>query len=220
MQSFIDLIPDSSLKLETAVHVHSEEERGDRYLALDSLAVELEVAHYLHALVFLYKPEVLLETGSGVGIATAAICSAMALNGRVTKPGHLSSIERAEHNIENAKNFVPDAFSPFVDFFCQDSMEFIQGYDGKPFDFVLLDTGFDVRHKELQLLLDRELLNKGCVVTLHDTSKERHRSLKAEWLSDHDNRPMLAEVDKICEEYGIKERLEFPFSRGLLTFRI
>jgi len=215
MQSFLGLIEDNSLEKEIIIHPHCSEERPGEYRAVQTQStVELEVANYLNALTLLYKPVNVLETGTGLGFAALGIVTALLTNQHLSGPFIFTSIEIGKEIQDQAKLYL-NTFLPYINLLNNDSVEILQHYSGPQFDFVLLDTVLDVRHKELRLLLERDLVTKGCIITLHDTSPHRHKTMPP----NQDNRPMLKEVDKLCKEFNISERLEFPFSRGLLTLR-
>jgi methyltransferase family protein len=78
-------------------HPHMPAEQAQLYSALDIGSAELEVLECLHSLVYLFKPQLGLETGSYRGFSAMAIASGMRRNGRGqlisvdTKPGSYRS---------------------------------------------------------------------------------------------------------------------------------
>lgn len=123
------------------------------YLAIDEMAVELEVAEFLHAFVRATKPARCVESGAGKGYSTAAIADALRLNGS----GMLWSYERDDHYRRIAYERVADiGFAAVIDGDSRDSAE-------RP-DFVFLDSGPETRPAEIS----HWLRVQGVILVVHD----------------------------------------------------
>lgn len=195
---------------ESSVHPHDPIEKAELYGAVDGTAAEVEVLNFINALVCLYKPRTLLETGTGSGFGTIAIAAAIEFNGL----GHLETVDvdatalsRAQMNL----GATSERLLPLVSFNAGESLSFIDGWKGERFDFVFFDSLIAFRHKELDALLCRGLLAPGAVCVFHDTSRLRHRYF------DDFNPEMIASLD--ARSLG-RQWLECPFSRGLRVLRL
>lgn len=157
---------------ESQMHPHHPDERAELFHSAEPGAAELEVLNFLNALVYLFKPSVLLETGTGSGLTTFALASAMMANGF----GHLSTLEWDQGVSERAKESLGKmdaAVLPQIGFHVADSRQWIAGYSGPPFDFVFFDSMLSTRKMELELLIERGLLLEGAVGVFHGTSRLR-----------------------------------------------
>ncbi len=195
---------------ESRVHAHVPEERADAFTAFDGGAAELEVLNFLNALVYLFKPRHLLETGTGPGLTTIALASALQANGF----GILRTVESEPH-VSSAAQRRLEAFSPDiasrVSFQIGDSRGFIEAWEGPPFDFAFFDSLIAFRHIEFQMLLERRLLGSGALCLFHDTSRLRGR-----YNSDF-NPEMISALDEVS--LG-RQWLECDLSRGLRLLRL
>jgi predicted O-methyltransferase YrrM len=120
---------------EESLHPHSPQERANEFRAVEAGAAELEVLNFLNALVYLFKPKLVLETGTGSGLTALAILSALSLNGS----GHLHTLEKdpasSKRAQETAARLDPGAQLRST-FHCADSLEWIGGTMLAGFDFV------------------------------------------------------------------------------------
>jgi predicted O-methyltransferase YrrM len=123
------------------------------YRAIDEMAVELEVAEFLHALVRATKPARCVESGAGKGYSTAAIADALRLNGF----GMLWSYEPDEHYRRIALSRVAEiGFAAVLDGDSRDS-------PAVP-EFVFLDSGPEIRPAEIA----HWLRVQGILLIVHD----------------------------------------------------
>lgn len=196
------------MHVEASVHPHSEEEQADLFHALDGGSTEVEYLVLLQALVFASKPTTVLETGTGRGFGTLAIATALRANGF----GHLTTIEHDSSVMDGAKRRLeesPEPLGPLVTFHCGSSLDFLQECTTR-FDFVFLDSDISVRHEELRVLLERDLLTERAIVCIHDTSRLRSRT------AGDNNLDMNTALD----QFSIgREWLEFDLSRGFRILR-
>ena len=116
------------------------------------VASEIEVLSVLFSMVYLLKPEVVIETGCDVGCASRVIGAALALNGS----GHLYTCDLS--GIFIASNFCVGL--PVT--VCQmTGGELIKRF-GLRTDMAFLDSSFDSRMQEY------DMLPQGCLVLIHD----------------------------------------------------
>jgi len=183
---------------EVSVHNHVGEERAHLFSAFpDGGVTEFEYLNFLHALVLTLKPHNVLETGTSQGFGTVAIAAGLNYNGfgRVTTldindGGHLAVLAQ-QYGLEEHICFVQ-----------QNSLDFIQQYQGEPFDFAFFDSDVAIRHLEYKLLWERNKVHG--FVAFHDTSRWR-------CASDVPNHPdYLPGLDQL-----LPHSLELPLSRGL-----
>lgn len=189
---------------EADLHPHSTQERAELFHAFDPGSAEVEIVNFLNALVFLVKPMLVLETGTGKGFTTIGIADALRMNGQ----GHLHTVELDPSTVEVAKTnleqFDP-ALASYVTFHCQSSLDLIDAWPGPAFDFALFDSLIAFRHIEFERLMERGMLAKGAVCCFHDTSRLRGKTM-------HDYNPeMIAALDRHSEG---RQWLESELSRG------
>ena len=115
-----------------ALYIHPE---GD-FLSIDSMAVELEVAELLYALVRQSKPNVVVEFGSGKGYASRFIAEALKANG---PDGWLYSYEQdfeyaaiAAKQLAGLPADVIADYSIFYDGILDPDLVFIDSLGGEP----------------------------------------------------------------------------------------
>jgi predicted O-methyltransferase YrrM len=186
------------------------EELADRFTAIDGGSAELETLNFLNALVYLYKPRLVLETGTGQGFTTLAIATALLANGG----GHVHSVEldpstqaTAAQRIARYESFLVNV----VTLHRGDSRQFIEEWAGAPFDFVFFDSLIAFRHTEFEMLQDRGLLAPQAVCVFHDTSRRR-----GAYYQDF-NPEMIASLDG--HSLG-NQWLESDLSRGLRVIKL
>lgn len=112
----------------------------------DDMAVEVECAEFLYALVRLLKPGLVLESGSGRGLASVHIAAALRDNGY----GLLLTYEPLDRFREEATRRL--AGYP-AEVFASSSLD----YQGDPPDLVFLDSGPDFRPAEIDLWLQTDV---------------------------------------------------------------
>ena len=135
-----------------ALHDESEFTEGaNGWHALDGMAVELEVAEFLHALVRAVKPKLILESGAGKGFGSVAIQLALNENER----GKLVTFEPDPNFAAVArKNLAPHAT---VRQGCS-----LDWRDDLP-DMVFLDSGPQHRVQEIDYWLEKPVF-----LAIHD----------------------------------------------------
>lgn len=206
-RSFERLVPCVS---EVHVHPHVEAENAGLFTSVGAGAAELETLTFLNALVYLTKPECVLETGTGSGYSAAAIASALRQNGR----GRLHTVELDPAVARDAQanlSQVGDDLEPWVTFHVGDSLTLIREWQGPQFDFVFFDSLVAFRHVELELLMERSLLSANALCAFHDTSR-----LRGEYFDDF-NPEMIEALDRHSKG---RQWLEFGYSRGLRILRM
>lgn len=154
--------------LESQAHPHVPEEKSHlfhTYKMHRSAGSEFEVYNFLYSIVLLFKPTLVLETGTQYGISSLAIGCGLEYNGF----GKLISLDVLDQSI--AKDYAKTYNLNNIEYIQQNSLEFIKEYDGDPFDFVLFDSDLNLRVTEFKNLRDKNKLNK--LVCFHDTSRLR-----------------------------------------------
>jgi predicted RNA methylase len=210
------------MKLESQVHPHCTAEQAHLFSSVDGGSAELEVLSFLSALVSLFKPTIVLETGTGKGYTSLAIADALKTNGR----GHLHTVEFDPSTVavakQNLEQVAPE-LKAWITHHTGDTREFISSWSGPPFDFALFDSDLQIRHIEFEMLLcaseiseDPEIpshgnLARGAVCCFHDTSRFRGETM-------HDFNPeMIAALDRHSQG---QQWLECPYSRGFRVLRL
>jgi predicted O-methyltransferase YrrM len=172
--------------------------------------MEQEVMEFVYALVRLFKPRHVIETGTGGGYGTLAIARALDIN----DSGDLTTIEINPDVIDAAKTFVIEQCPicmPCIQFLCGDSLEVIRSLTCDPFDFAVIDSVIERRITEFEALMANGLLAKGAICIFHDTSRLRGGSMH-----DFDQ----GFIDKLDELSIGSQWLESPLSRGLRLLRL
>jgi len=193
-------------RIEGEIHPHCREERAGLYHSVDDESTECETLNFLNALVYLYKPQAMIETGAAKGFGSIAILDAMKRNGF----GHLYSIEREARSIEKSRVNIckcDESLLDLVDFCNDDSMHWISSNAGIKFDMGFFDSELSVRHKEFNLMKGSGMFNFPFVAMFHDTSR-----LRPSYYPNNCSREMIAELDSISSR--AQGHLEFQFSRG------
>lgn len=195
---------------EIDVHPHVEEERADLFRAVDIGSAELEILNFLNALIYLYKPRNVLETGTHRGFSAIAIASALKMNGfgkLHTLEYYPMWIDLASRNIEMYDRELVD----YIEIHCTESTEWLKQYQGQPFDFAFFDSSLSERYVEFEITKKRGLFSPEAFVMFHDTSRHRGR-----YFDDYAPE-MLSSLDDAARD---KQRLDFNLSRGFRLFRV
>lgn len=195
---------------ESQVHEHAPEEKAELFSAHSGGSTEFEYLELLASLVRVWKPEMVLETGTLSGWGAKAISGALKQNDR----GYLISIDDAAHNIAEAEQTVNDTFR--VSFVCANSVEYIRRSDCRVFDMAFLDSDLSCRVQELDELLTRKLLVPGAIVCIHDTSPARR------WggAPDPSTHRFYEDFRAVCTKHHIKNIINLPLSRGMIVLQI
>jgi predicted O-methyltransferase YrrM len=120
----------------------------------DVMAVELETADFLYALVRLLKPRLVLESGTGRGYASAFIGTALADNGYGTLITY-----------EPLQAFADEARTRLVGLPVDVRDGDLSAFDGTP-DVVFLDSGPAYREREIA-----EWVARDVVLIVHDATR-------------------------------------------------
>ena len=123
-----------------------------KWTVWDVMAVEVECAEFLHALVRLLKPELVLESGTGRGMASRYIARALKEN----KSGRLITFEPIEQ-------FASEARARLAPYDAEVLAGSSLGYDGDAPDLVFLDSGPETRPAEIEHWLPRDV-----ALVIHD----------------------------------------------------
>lgn len=193
-------------ELELNPTYHVPEERAELFTADTVGSTEHEYLALLVSLVMVLKPKRVLETGAETGVGTQALMAGIKANGF----GQLISIEMNPESVAHVRALVPGAIVIQAN-----SLDYLSGDgyvpDSEKFDFVFLDSHLPIRAKELELLIDGELLSPDAMVAIHDTSCLRPQP---------DSGAFWTDWNRIQEKYDHRLHvIEFPLSRGLLLIQ-
>lgn len=161
------------------------------YEAIDEMAVELEVAEFLYALVRIQKPLTVIESGSGKGYSTLALAGALQRN----QKGYLWSYEPDDGLREVAQNRVGD-----IQHACVLAGESRQ-HDTDEVDMVFLDSGPATRVQEILYWLYRP-----CALVIHDAYRYQVTLEKMGGIMHHNPRGLWVRVADWSTMYGRIQR--------------
>lgn len=150
---------------ESEVHPHHPDERAHLYHAEDGTGSEDETLSLLTALVYSFKPGLILETGTHLGAGTRALALGCQQNGF----GRVISIDRDPEKLKVARSRLED-LGCSIELILSDSRSFLKTTD-YTFHFAFLDSDLPARIEEMKILRERGLL-RGPVL-IHDTSRLR-----------------------------------------------
>ena len=195
---------------ESEIIPHVPEERANLLMACDGTSTEVEVLNVIHAFVRLFKPNLVLETGTYHGMGSVALAAGLKENGF----GTLHTLEVRDSCIEKAREnvakFDKDLLN-IIRFVHGNSLHYISQYQGPPFDFAFFDSQLNLRHVEFHTLASAGKLAKGAICLFHDTSRLRGRCLP-------DYCPeVIAYLDDLAKTH---EHFEFPYGRGFRFFKL
>lgn len=125
---------------------------------LGKMAVTLEDAELLYALVRLVKPDCVLELGTGMGVSGRFIAEALAVNGR----GELWTFEPAHDHAFAAHNVLTEDLPAHI-------VEWLDEIppEMEP-DLVFVDSGWETRRAEIRLWLTNGYTG---LVVVHDSER-------------------------------------------------
>lgn len=165
----------------------------ERWSMLDSMTAEVEVLELLATLVTTLKPELVVETGSFLGVSTEWIARALERNGR----GKVVSCEfdpvvyaRAKERLEGG------AWGRWVDLRNESSLE--MRVEGR-IDLLFSDSDPDLREAEVRRYLPQ--MSPHALIVIHDASSH----LKT-----------VREAALAMEREGLLRVLLLPTPRGLV----
>jgi len=206
-------IIDKKIKLESQVHPHCEEEKAYLYHTFDEGGTEIETLNVLVSLIRLFKPHLMLETGTWQADGTVAFGAALKENGF----GKLISLEIVPRLAEKAEERIKQlGFTEQIEVINQSSLEFIEQLDAAKykFDFAFFDSSSAIRADEFY-----NLYNKGTLtdlISFHDTSRLREKTftIKGEPQDEYVRR-----MDEIEQKY-CRGGIEFSCSRGVRIMQL
>jgi len=201
------------IKLESQVHPHCEEEKAYLYHTFDCGGTEIESLNVLISLIRLFKPNLMLETGTWHADGTVAFGIALKENGF----GKLISLEIVPELAEKAKERIRQlGLTECVEVINQSSLEFIEKLDATKykFDFAFFDSSSAIRADEFY-----KLYNKGALtdlISFHDTSRLREKTLT---IKGEPQDEYVRHMDEIEQKY-CRGGIEFSFSRGIRILQL
>ena len=148
----------------------------ERWSMYDSMTAEVEVLEFLRTLVTTTKPNLVVETGTFMGVSTLWIAEALRLNGF----GRIVSCEYDPKVFESAKQKIdPSEFRDLIDLRNESSLE--MKVDGT-IDLFFSDSDMPIREQEVRRYLPQ--ISPFGVILMHDASSHlkqvRDAALKLE----------------------------------------
>jgi predicted O-methyltransferase YrrM len=148
----------------------------ERWSMYDSMTAELEVLEFLRTLVTTIKPNLVVETGTFMGVSTLWIAEAMRMNG----VGRIVTCEYDPKVYETAKEkFAASEFNDFIDLRNESSLE--MNVDGT-IDLFFSDSDMPIREQEVRRFLPQ--ISPFGLILMHDASSHlkqvREAALKLE----------------------------------------
>jgi predicted O-methyltransferase YrrM len=148
----------------------------ERWSMFDSMTAELEVLEFLRTLVTTIKPELVVETGTFMGVSTLWIAEAMRLNGF----GRIVTCEYDSKVFATAKEkFAASDFNDLIDLRNESSLEMkVEG----TIDLFFSDSDMPIREQEVRRFLPQ--ISPFGLILMHDASSHlkqvRDAALKLE----------------------------------------
>lgn len=150
--------------------------RPERWSMYDSMTAEVEVLEFLRTLVTTIKPNLVVETGTFLGVSTLWIAEALRMNGF----GRIITCEYDPKVYEAAKEkFAASSFSDLIELRNESSLEMkVEG----PIDLFFSDSDMPIREQEVRRFLPQ--ISPFGVILMHDASSHlqqvRNAALKME----------------------------------------
>ena len=139
-----------------------ENPHPERWRMYDAMTAEVEVLEFLKTLVTTLKPNLVVETGTFMGISTLWIAEGLKENGF----GRVITIEFDPKIHDAAKNkFEKSGLAPWIDARLGSSLDL--EVDGK-IDLFFSDSELDIREKEVRRFLPQ--INPNGIILMHDAS--------------------------------------------------
>ena len=148
----------------------------ERWSMYDSMTAEVEVLEFLRTLVTTIKPNLVVETGTFMGVSTLWIAEALRLNGF----GRIISCEYDPKMLEVAREKIETSeFRDLIDLRRDSSLEMsVEG----TIDLFFSDSNVDIREQEVRRYLPQ--ISPFGVILMHDASSHmkdvREAALKLE----------------------------------------
>lgn len=200
---------------EGKAHNHVPEERASLFTTygIDPATTEREHIELLYSLIRVAKPRNVLETGTGMGVATLVMAAALEWNGQAGKittvdSRYLGTIYDVAHRygLQHRLNVVT-----------QDSLQWLLDFerveDRTTFDFCFFDSVQERKAVEAKKLIALNMIEPGALLVFHDTSKTRFNE------EGHPDALNAKYLDDLTELQGNKCCLVFSLSRGLTIIR-
>lgn len=170
-----------------------------RWRSWDDQSVEEEVAWFLTALVLLLKPDVIVETGTGLGRSTVALAAGLKALGR----GRLWTIEVNDALFEEAVcQLMHSHVLDWVKAVTTVTLDDVLRMCG-PVDLFFCDSAITGRGEEVRRVLP--CLSRRGVIAVHDTSFH-HKTPREE-------------LERLSGEFNLS-LLHLPTPRGLTLTRV
>ena len=134
----------------------------ERWHMYDSMTAEVEVLEFLRALVTTLKPELIVETGSFLGVSTLWMAEGLAANGF----GKIVSCEFDSHVFAEAqKKVAASPFAGIIELRNESSLEMkVEG----TIDIFFADSDVDIRAAEVKRFLPQ--IRSTGLIMMHDAS--------------------------------------------------
>lgn len=194
--------------------------RGDDahlFRSISYESTEIEYLDLLHSLVIAAKPRRILETGSNIGVSTAALAFAQKHNRDFSSEDFsVISIEIDTSLARKAEELLHKLeLSTLATVVVASTTDYLASQNqSQKYDMVYFDSSRKVRIREFFILKERQLLNSDAILIFHDTAKYSvSEKLENQIIQDH----YLEELKKI-EQY-CQGRLSIKLSRGLTIFQ-
>ncbi len=178
---------------------------------------EFETTNLLRSLVMAMKPKHLLETGCEQAHGTVAMASGCQFNGF----GHVTTIDKcALANSKGPSRAHRAGVDKFITFEHMTTQEFVEQYDGPPFDFAFFDCDVPERVTTARAFYDKGLLSN--FIMFHDVGVWHPRAVKyigeinefAQDLNNHDGlsgiQNTLARGWRMMQVKTIKKSMPIP----------
>jgi predicted O-methyltransferase YrrM len=200
----------SLIARESDVHPHCREERAELFDVADGGSTEYEVLNFIHSVIRVIKPQLILETGAYKGLGTIALAHACKLNGF----GKVHSIENDPVFCDDLRKVLQrEGLSDWAEVIHSNSLQFISN-SSFVYDLAFLDSETSIRPNECELLMDGGRLKSLAV--FHDTSPYRSVTVPYWTLPEvqEDYRRRVFELSKRPECTGYYDS---PISRGFIA---
>ena len=148
----------------------------ERWSMFDSMTAEVEVLEFLRTLVTTVKPQLVVETGTFMGVSTLWIAEAMRMNGY----GRIITCEHDPEVYQTAKEkFAASEFNDLIDLRNESSLK--MKVDGT-IDLFFSDSDMPIREQEVRRFLPQ--ISPFGLILMHDASSHlkqvREAALKLE----------------------------------------
>lgn len=153
-------------------HPTKECPHPEQWEMFDDNSAEMEVVHFLHDMIRLIKPSLVVETGTHLGISASYMGSAMYGNGF----GTLVTCETQECYYEGAEKRLGQ-LKEYVDFRKCSSLDL---KIDEPIDILFCDSDPRIRMKEVEHFWDN--LHPHSLILIHDVNSGCHNELRQELL--------------------------------------